>query len=66
MTTVLVNVETGERKSVGRSVTSFAQRHGLSVGRLSKLVNGSRIRYKSWMLASTVKLAQGAEPDGKF
>jgi hypothetical protein len=37
-----------------------------SIGRLSRLVNGSRIRYKSWVLASTIELAHGSAPESNF
>jgi hypothetical protein len=63
-TTVLRNIRTNERAIVGKSLTSFAERHNVCANDLWKVVNGRKLAAKGWVLESSVKLAHGGLADG--
>lgn len=49
----LVNVKTGERLSLNRSVKKIALEYKLTYRHLSQLINGKKLQYKGWVLNST-------------
>lgn len=64
ITTVLVNLHTGQREMLGTAITSFAARHNVCGNDICKLLNGHKIAVKGWVLEKTFKLTQAAIADG--
>jgi hypothetical protein len=58
-TTVLVNIDTGERSILGQTVTAFAKKHGLCKNELYRLINYRSIVYRGWMMERTYNLTHG-------
>lgn len=59
--TVLVNILTKERVIVGANLTALAQKLGVSMNELWKVVNSyeGTLGIKGWTLESTLRLAHG-------
>jgi hypothetical protein len=57
-TSRLINTKTGQSEILGQSVKGFAERHGLCMSELSKLINGRKVMYRDWCLSETLELSR--------
>src|SRR4051794_16281094 len=58
--TRLVNLSTGEKCLVGRSVAALARHRGWCVQEVYDLLNRRQIAYRGWVVESTYQAAQAA------